>query len=95
MKKILVALPIVALAFSLTACGDSLEKLSEDGAKAGVKCFNGEFTKEECLKADAEITERLNKFTKEEQKQYREMLGAKLKEKWEKYEKENKGKKKK
>ena len=79
MKKIFLVTVVAAFTFSLTACGDSPEKLSDDAIELMIKCNDKkELSKEECKNQEKLLEERKAKLSKEDQKKAEEMTFAKI-----------------
>lgn len=68
MKKIFLVM-IVALPFSLTACGDSVEKITDDMVRDAIKCETNEYDKAKCDQLTVVYKERKGKFSAEDQKE--------------------------
>ena len=67
--KIFFLVMTVVLPFSLTACGDSVEKITDDMVRDAIKCETNEYDKAKCDQLTVVYKERKGKFTAEEQKE--------------------------
>ena len=73
MKNIFLVL-LVAIPFSLTACGDSPEKFVNDVVDSGIKCETHEYDKAKCDELVAEFKSRNRNFSEEEQNEIRKKV---------------------
>ncbi len=96
MKKFFLIVVAIALPFSLTACGDSVDKLVDETVALSRKCFlTKEYDQAQCKQKSEELEQRVNKLSKEEDAEYKDKVTKKIKEDWDKFTAEQKAKKKK
>ena len=73
MKNIFLVL-LVAIPFSLTACGDSPEKFVNDVVESGIKCETHEYDKDKCDQLATEFRERNQNFSEDVQNDIRKQV---------------------
>jgi hypothetical protein len=95
MKKFFLIVVAFALPFSLTACGDSVDKLVDETAALIKKCsLTKEYDQSQCKQKSDELEQRVKQLSKEEDAEYKDKLTKKVKEDWDKFTEEQKAKKK-
>ena len=77
MKKLFLVI-LMALPFSLTACGDSVDKITNDMVRDAIKCETKEYDKAKCDQLTIVYKERKGKFTAEEQKEVEKRVFTKF-----------------
>lgn len=97
MKKLFLALTIAAASFTFTACSDTPEKLVDDMVNGTIKCLldsqDDKVKANKCLEKNPAYEERLNKFSKEEQKWIQEQTWKRFWEEAKRIDDEEKAKK--